>query len=228
MPGFAIGAVLEREDPRDAFVSIKHTGVEALPSGAHVGTSSLRRQAQLKALRPDLRVSPLRGNVDTRLKKLEAGEYDAIILAQSGLKRLQRTEYVRALLDPKVMCPAAGQGALAIEIREGDEATASHIGFFDHLPTRKATLCERAVLHALGGGCQVPIGVQAQVVEPLIRAQAVVARPDGSQVIRLSLEGDAKQPTKVGDELGRELLAAGAERILDDVYRSGAVVPQQP
>jgi hydroxymethylbilane synthase len=228
MPGFAIGAVLEREDPRDAFVSIKHAGVEALPQGAHVGTSSLRRQAQLKALRPDLRVSPLRGNVDTRLKKLEAGEYDAIILAQSGLKRLQRTEYVRALLDPKVMCPAAGQGALAIEIREGDEATASHIGFFDHLPTRKATLCERAVLHALGGGCQVPIGVQAQVVEPLIRAQAVVARPDGSQVIRLSLEGDAKQPTKVGDELGRELLAAGAERILDDVYRSGAVVPQQP
>src|SRR5689334_16539728 len=142
MPGFAIGAVLEREDPRDAFVSLKYASVESLPQQAHVGTSSLRRQAQLKALRPDLRVSPLRGNVDTRLRKLEVGEYDAIILAQSGLKRLQRTENVRALLDPKLMCPAAGQGALAIEIRDGDAATAEHIAFFDHLPTRKATLCE--------------------------------------------------------------------------------------
>ena len=228
MPGFAIGAVLEREDPRDAFVSLQYRNVETLPQGAHVGTSSLRRQAQLKAIRPDLRVSALRGNVDTRLRKLEAGEYDAIILAQSGLKRLQRTENVRALLDAKVMCPAAGQGALAIEIRDGDAATAEHIAFFDHIPTRKATLCERAVLNALGGGCQVPIGVHAQVADPVIRVQAVVARPDGSQTIRLSLEGDAKQPKQVGDELGRELLAAGAQKILEDVYRSGAAVPQQP
>jgi len=228
MPGFAIGAVLEREDPRDAFVSVQYANVESLPQNAHVGTSSLRRQAQLKAIRSDLRVSPLRGNVDTRLKKLEAGEYDAIILAHSGLKRLQRTENVRALLDAKLMCPAAGQGALAIEIRDGDAATAEHIVFFDHLPTRKATLCERAVLNALGGGCQVPIGVHAQVADPVIRVQAVVARPDGSQVIRLSLEGDAKQPKQVGDELGRELLAAGAQKILDDVYRTGAAVPQQP
>lgn len=228
MPGFAIGAVLEREDPRDAFVAMKYASVESLPHDAHVGTSSLRRQAQLKTMRLDLRVSPLRGNVDTRLKKLEAGEYDAIILAQSGLKRLQRTENVRALLDPKVMCPAAGQGALAIEIREGDQETGAHIQFLDHLPTRKATLCERAVLNALGGGCQVPIGVYAQVAENVIRVQAVVARPDGSEVIRLSLEGDANQPMHVGNELGRELLAAGAQKILDEVYRSGAAVPQQP
>ena len=228
MPGFAIGAVLEREDPRDAFVSLKYASVESLPQRAHVGTSSLRRQAQLKAMRSDLRVSPLRGNVDTRLRKLEVGEYDAIILAQSGLKRLQRPENVRALLDAKLMCPAAGQGALAVEIRDGDAATAEHIAFFDHLPTRTATLCERAVLNALGGGCQVPIGVHAQVLDPVIRVQAVVARPDGSQTIRLSLEGDAKQPKQVGDELGRELLAAGAQKILDDVYRSGAAVPQQP
>jgi hydroxymethylbilane synthase len=228
MPGFAIGAVLQREDPRDAFVSARFADVESLPQGAHVGTSSLRRQAQLKAIRSDLRVSPLRGNVDTRLKKLEAGDYDAIILAQSGLKRLQRTENVRALLDAKMMCPAAGQGALAIEVREGDPAAADHIAFLDHLPTRIATLCERAVLNALGGGCQVPIGVHAQVADPVILVQAVVARPDGSEVIRLSLEGDAKQPKQVGDELGRELLAAGAQKILDDVYRSGAAVPQQP
>jgi hydroxymethylbilane synthase len=228
MPGFAIGAVLEREDPRDAFVSLQYANVEALPQGAHVGTSSLRRQAQLKAIRSDLRVSPLRGNVDTRLKKLESGEYDAIILAQSGLKRLQRTENVRALLDAKLMCPPAGQGALAIEIRDGDAVTAEHIAFFDHLATRKATLCERSVLNALGGGCQVPIGVYAQVADHVIRVQAVVARPNGTQTIRLSLEGDAKQPKQVGDELGKELLAAGAQKILDDVYRSGAAVPQQP
>jgi hydroxymethylbilane synthase len=228
MPQFEIGAVLEREDPRDAFVSQRFAAIADLPQGAHVGTSSLRRQAQLKAMRRDLRVSPLRGNVDTRLGKLEAGEYDAIILAQSGLKRLQRTEHVRQLVDPKEMCPAAGQGALAMEIRRGDDITRDHIGFLDHPGTRIATQCERAVLNALGGGCQVPIGVHAVVAENVIRVQAVVARPDGSEVIRLSLESDAAQPLNVGEELGRELLSAGAQRILDDVYRSGAAVPQQP
>jgi hydroxymethylbilane synthase len=228
MPQFEIGAVLEREDPRDAFVSRHFAAVAELPQGAHVGTSSLRRQAQLKAMRRDLRVSPLRGNVDTRLGKLEAGEYDAIILAQSGLKRLQRTEHVRELVDPKMMCPAAGQGALAVEIRRGDDITRDQIAFLDHPGTRIATQCERAVLNALGGGCQVPIGVHAVVAESVIRVQAVVARPDGSEVIRLSLEGDAAQPLNVGEELGRELLAAGAQSILDDVYRSGAAVPQQP
>lgn len=228
MSAFEIGAVLEREDSRDAFVSVEHETVDALPRGAHVGTSSLRRQAQLKAVRPDLRVSPLRGNVDTRLKKLQSGEYDAIVLAQSGLKRLGRTEHVRGLMDTKLMCPAAGQGALAIEIRSGDEQTRSHIVFLDHVPSRIETQCERAMLNALGGGCQVPIGVYAKVIDRVIRVQAVVARPDGSEVIRLSLEGDAEQPVSVGQELGRELLAAGAQKILDDVYRSGAAVPQQP
>jgi hydroxymethylbilane synthase len=228
MPEFEIGAVLEREDPRDAFVSVHHKNVDALPGSAHVGTCSLRRQAQLKATRADLKVSPLRGNVDTRLKKLQSGEYDAIILAQSGLKRLGRTEHVRELMDTKHMCPAAGQGALAIEIRYGDEHTRSHIAFLDHAPSRIETQCERAVLNALGGGCQVPIGVYAKAVERVIRVQAVVARPDGSEVIRLSLEGDAQQPVSVGQELGRELLAAGAQKILDAVYNSGAAVPQQP
>jgi hydroxymethylbilane synthase len=126
------------------------------------------------------------------------------------------------------MCPAAGQGALAIEIRAGDEQTRSHIGFLEHAPSRIETQCERSVLNALGGGCQVPIGVYAKVIDRVIRVQAVAARPDGSEVIRLSLEGDAQQPLSVGEELGRELLAAGAQRILDDVYRSGAAVPQQP
>lgn len=228
MPGFDIGAVLPREDARDAFVSQRYASTEDLPRGSHVGTSSLRRQAQLLALRNDLRVSPLRGNVDTRLRKLESGEYDAIILAQSGLKRLQRTELVRELMDPKVMCPAAGQGALAIELRAGDERTRPCVRFLDDASTRAAIACERAVLHALGGGCQVPIGVHAIRSEAVLRVQAVVAAPDGSKVIRLSLEGDAAQPVHVGEELGRELLAAGAQAILDDVYGSGAVVPQQP
>jgi hydroxymethylbilane synthase len=228
MPGFEIGAVLKREDPRDAFVSVKYPSVDDLPPGAHVGTSSLRRQAQLKAARKDLRISPLRGNVDSRLKKLESGEYDAIILACSGLERLQRKENVREIIDPKLMCPAAGQGALAIEIRKGDSATRDLISFFDHPSSRIETACERAVLNALGGGCQVPIGVHAQVAGPVLRVQAVVARPDGRQVIRLSIEGDAAQPLSVGEELGRELLTAGAERILADVYGSGVAVPQQP
>ena len=228
LPGFEIAAVLEREDARDAFVSEKFDSVRALPPNAHVGTSSLRRQAQLMAVRSDLRISPLRGNVDTRLKKLESGEYDAIILAQSGLNRLQRTKLVRERIDPKMMCPAAGQGALAIEIRSGDEATRAHIGFLDHAATRTAVACERAVLNALGGGCQVPIGVHAVQADKVLRVQAVVASPDGKNAIRLSLEGDAAQPLRVGEELGRELLAAGAQKILDDVYASGAAVPQQP
>ena len=228
MPLFEIGAVLEREDPRDAFVSVKHASVKDLPPAAHVGTSSLRRQAQLKAARKDLHISPLRGNVDSRLKKLESGEYDAIILAYSGLERLQRKENIREAMDPAFMCPAAGQGALAIEIRKGDSPIRELIAFLDHAPSRTETLCERAVLNALGGGCQVPIGVHAQVAGQVLRVQAVVARPDGSEVIRLSIEGDAGQPVNVGEELGRELLSAGSARILADVYGSGAAVPQQP
>lgn len=228
-PRFAIGAMPKREDARDAFVSARYDSIQRLPQAAHVGTSSLRRQAQLAALRADLRLSPLRGNVDTRLKKLESGEFDAVILAQSGLNRLGRTDHVRAVLDAGVMCPAAGQGALAIEVRTDDPKTSGAIRFLDHAETRIATTCERAVLHALGGGCQVPIGAHAIVFEKFVRVQAVVARPDGSEVIRLSLEGDAAQPRSVGEELGRQLLAAGARSILDDVYARGeAAVPQQP
>lgn len=228
MPGYEIAAVLEREDARDAFVSEKFDSVQALPPNARVGTSSLRRQAQLMAMRNDLRISPLRGNVDTRLKKLESGEYDAVILAQSGLNRLGRTELVRERIDPMTMCPAAGQGALAIEIRADDRALRQSLQFLEHAPTRTAVACERAVLNALGGGCQVPIGVHAVQAGNVLRVQAVVASPDGKKVIRLSLEGDAAQPAHVGEELGRELLQAGAQKILDDVYGSGAAVPQQP
>src|SRR5206468_7371815 len=160
--GFEIAAITERQDPRDAFCSQHYSSVEDLRQGARVGTSSLRRQAQLKAIRPDLDIHPLRGNVDTRLRKLEAGEYDAIILAAAGLNRLGKTELVKQVIPAEIMCPAAGQGALGIEIRAGDTATRQFLAFLDDPDARATTTCERALLNKLGGGCQVPIGASAQ------------------------------------------------------------------
>ena len=145
-PGFEIAAVTTRENPRDVFCSRKYGSIEELPRGARVGTSSLRRQAQLKAVRPDLDIHPLRGNVDTRLRKLEAGEYDAIILAAAGLNRLGKTQLVRQVIPADVMCPAAGQGALGIEIRAGDSITRQHLAFLDDAASRATTTCERALL----------------------------------------------------------------------------------
>src|SRR5579863_9527040 len=162
-PGFEIAAITERQDPRDAFCSRNYSKIEDLPQHARVGTSSLRRQAQLKAIRPDLDIHPLRGNVDTRLRKLEQGEYDAIILASAGLKRLGRTELIKQIIPAEIMCPAAGQGALGIEIRQGDAATRQHLEFLNDPAARAATTCERALLNSLGGGCQVPIGAFAEV-----------------------------------------------------------------
>ena len=162
-PGFDLAAITEREDPRDAFCSRHYTRIEDLPQNARVGTSSLRRQAQLKAIRPDLEIHPLRGNVDTRLRKLEQGEYDAIILASAGLKRLGKTELIKQIIPPEIMCPAAGQGALGIEIRARDTATREFLEFLNDPTARAATTCERALLNRLGGGCQVPIGAFATV-----------------------------------------------------------------
>src|SRR5215470_6391121 len=145
--GFEIAAITKRENPRDVFCSKKFNSVEELPQGARVGTSSLRRQAQLKALRPDLEIHPLRGNVDTRLRKLEAGEYDAIILAAAGVHRLGKTSSVRQRIPANIMCPAAGQGALAIEVRAGDNTTAKHLEFLNDHSARATTTCERALLN---------------------------------------------------------------------------------
>src|SRR2546421_3290443 len=148
---FTLEAIMEREDPRDVFVSKNYSSIATLPRGARVGTSSLRRVAQLKAQRHDLEVLPLRGNVDTRIRKMEEGEYFAIILAAAGVRRLGRMEWVRELLDPEVMCPAAGQGALAIETRAGDNEGLTHLKVLNHEPSRRAVFCERAALNALGG-----------------------------------------------------------------------------
>src|SRR5580700_10771070 len=177
---FEIAAVTAREDARDVFCSAKFASIEALPQQANVGTSSLRRQAQLMALRPDLRIHPLRGNVDKRLRKLESGDYDAIILAAAGLNRLGKTQLVRQVIPVEVMTPAAGQGALGIEIRNGDSATRSLLAFLDDAAARATTTCERALLNKLGGGCQVPIGAFAEIEGRRIRLNALVADPDGS------------------------------------------------
>jgi hydroxymethylbilane synthase len=252
-PGFEIAAITQREDPRDAFCARLYSKVEDLPHGACVGTSSLRRQAQLKAIRPDLDIHPLRGNVDTRLRKLEQGEYDAIILAAAGLKRLGKTELIKQIIPPEIMCPAAGQGALGIEIREGDAATRQHLEFLNDPAARAATTCERALLNSLGGGCQVPIGAFAEVrfakdreghdfsradkapgeqpasaAEGRLHLDAIVADPDGSKLLRESRDGNLNDPEMLGDAVGETLLKRGGDKILEAVYGRGLAVPQQP
>jgi hydroxymethylbilane synthase len=225
-PEFEIAAITERQNPRDAFLSQHFDSIAALPEHARVGTSSLRRQAQLKATRPDLTVFPLRGNVDTRLRKLEEGEYDAIILASAGLNRLGLTQRIRETLSADIMCPAAGQGALGIEIRAGDVEIRQHLEFLNHAATRISTIAERALLNELGGGCQVPIGAFAEVSGNEIKLVGVVARPDGATVIRETRTGT--DPQKLGQELGQSLLNKGGREILSEVYGVTAVAPSQP
>jgi hydroxymethylbilane synthase len=223
---FEIAAIPEREDPRDAFCSPKFANFDELPQGARVGTSSLRRQAQLKALRSDLEILALRGNVDSRLRKLEAGEYDAVILAVAGLKRLGRAELVRQMLAADVMCPAAGQGALAIQIRAGDSTTHAVLSSLDDASARATTACERALLTKLGGGCQVPIGALAEIGDGGLHLQAIVANPDGSKLLRESRHGS--DPVALGEAVGALLLAQGGAAILQDIYRQEVPAAQQP
>src|SRR6202162_5646763 len=213
-PGFEIAAITKREDARDAFCSRLYSKIDDLPRRARVGTSSLRRQAQLKPLRPDLDIHPLRGNVDTRLRKLEQGEYDAIILASSGLKRLGKTELVQQIIPAEIMCPAAGQGALGIEIREGDAATRKHLEFMNDPAARSATTCERALLNSLGGGCQVPIGAFAEIRNGKLHLDAIVADPDGSKLLRESRDGDLNDPEALGNAVGETLLTRGGDGLL--------------
>ncbi len=184
--GFEIAAIPVREDARDVFCSRQYGSIKDLPNGARVGTSSLRRQAQLKALRPDLGIHPLRGNVDSRLRKLEAGDYAAIILAAAGLNRLGKRQWIRQVLAANLMCPAAGQGALAVEIRKDDLRVSKHVEFLDDKAARMTTSCERALLNKMGGGCQVPIGALAEAMDGRLHLEAVVARPDGTKVLRES------------------------------------------
>lgn len=225
-PGFEIAAIPEREDPRDAFCSVHYGSIEQLPRKARVGTSSLRRTAQLKAIRPDLDICSLRGNVDTRLRKLQDGEYDAIILAAAGLNRLGKRELIRETISADKMCPAAGQGALAVEIRAGDSANGDSLAFLDNAAARAETTCERALLNKFGGGCQVPIGALAEVRGQRLHLTGVVARSDGTQVLREICEGI--DPLQLGEAVGECLLKMGADVILREVYGLTVTTPEQP
>jgi hydroxymethylbilane synthase len=223
---FELAAIMKREDPRDAFISVKFSSLDELPHGAKVGTSSLRRQCQLKAVRPDLEIFPLRGNVDTRIRKLESGEYDAIILAAAGVRRLGLETHVRSRISADIMCPAVGQGALAIETRRGDQQTKTLLAFLNDADTHAAIDCERALLGSLGGGCQVPIGAYAEKRGGRLYLRAMVGRPDGSQILRE--QADGTDGVKLGRETAQTLLWRGGDKILNDVYAQEVAVPKRP
>ncbi len=218
--GLTLGVFPRREDPRDVLVSRTGATLDALPEGAAVGTGSLRRQAQLLDHRPDLKVVPLRGNVDTRLRKLDAGEVDAIVLAAAGLRRLGLETRITEFLPPTRMLPAIGQGALAIELRERDLAgdLGAIVVPLDHAETRAAVLAERAFLRRLGGDCQTPVAAHAGIAAGRLDLRAVVASPDGVRVVRGEMNGDAARGEALGAALAEDLLARGARAILDALH----------
>ncbi|SAI56965.1 porphobilinogen deaminase [Bordetella ansorpii] len=213
-PPFELCTVLERADPRDAFVSNDYASLAELPDGAVVGTSSLRRESQLRARHPRLRVQPLRGNLDTRLGKLDRGEYAAIILAAAGLQRLELGGRIRALIDPADSLPAAGQGALGIEIRDDRPDLRAWLAPLAHPDTAACAAAERAVSRALGGSCQVPLAAYACVQNGQLSLQALVASPDGTRIVRADGQGDATHAADIGADVARRLLADGAQDIL--------------
>jgi hydroxymethylbilane synthase len=213
---FTIAAIPPRADARDAFVSVNFESFAALPSGARIGTSSLRRQAQLRSVRSDLQFLEFRGNVDTRLRKLSEGEADAIILASAGLERLERTEYLRERFPALILCPAAGQGALAIETRADDKATVEALAALDDANTRFAVTAERAALAALGGGCQVPIGIHCLCSTAGFSITGAVAAPNGEGIVRAELEHqEGTSSTALGQKLAERLLEQGARSLLE-------------
>lgn len=212
--GFALGAILEREDPRDAFVSGKFAALDALPAGAVVGTSSLRREAQLRSRYPQLVVNSLRGNLDTRLAKLDRGEHDAIILAAAGLKRLGLGARIRSVLTVEQSLPAAGQGALAIEYRAERADIAACLAPLNHRATELAVRAERAVSRALGGSCQLPLAAYASAGASTLDLRGLVASPDGRDMISAAVSGPSGSPEELGARLAAELRAQGADRIL--------------
>jgi hydroxymethylbilane synthase len=207
--GLTLAAIPEREDPRDAFIG---KPLAELGAGSKVGTSSLRRAAQLHALGRGLVTENLRGNVDTRLRKLDEGDYDAIVLAAAGLRRLGWADRIRELIDPDVMCPAAGQGALAIETRDDGGVAQQVTGGLNHAATNAAVTAERSLLATLEGGCEVPIGAYAHFEGRVLHLTAIVASPDGTRMMREKASGC--EPVTLGRELGERMLASGAREIL--------------
>ncbi len=217
--GLGLVTICEREDPRDAFVSPKYARLENLPEGSIVGTSSLRRQCQLREIRPDLIVRDLRGNVGTRLAKLDNGDYDAIILAAAGLKRLELEERIRYALPPEQSLPAVGQGAVGIECRLNDTRTQALLAPLNDIDTATRVSAERAMNTRLEGGCQVPIGSYSELNGDEIWLRALVGKPDGTLIIRGERRGPRAKAAELGVSLAEELLERGAREILEDVYQ---------
>ncbi|MBI5407521.1 MAG: hydroxymethylbilane synthase [Nitrospirae bacterium] len=218
--GLCIAAVPKREDPRDVLISRDGSGFLHLPHGAHVGTSSLRRISQLLNQRPDLRITPLRGNLDTRLKKLDSGAFDAIVLAAAGIRRLGWEGRITEYLPITISLPAIGQGALCIECRKGDTTVFERINGMDHPETRICVRAERAFLKRLEGGCQVPIGAYATIVQGVLEIEGLVASVDGGRMVREKRAAGIDNPEKLGVSLAESLLAQGGEEILREVYEA--------
>ncbi|SFI18047.1 hydroxymethylbilane synthase [Nitrosomonas sp. Nm34] len=213
-PGFMLAAITEREDPRDAFVSNKYTHLDELPAGSIVGTSSLRRESQLHARYPHLQVQPLRGNVQTRLRKLDEGQFAAIILAAAGLKRLELTYRITSLLEPEISLPAVGQGALGIECRDDRADLASLMQPLHHAETAYCVEAERAMSRVLGGSCQVPLGGFAEITDDVLTLRGFVANPDGTNMINDKLSGKPEDGITLGQRLAESLRKQGADEIL--------------
>ncbi|CAM4282378.1 hydroxymethylbilane synthase [Pseudoalteromonas byunsanensis] len=217
--GLELYTICEREDPRDAFVSNSYKQLSELPQGAVVGTSSLRRQCQIRALRPDLDIRDLRGNVNTRLAKLDNGDYDAIILAAAGLLRLEMSDRIASYIEPEQSLPANGQGAVGIECRSDDTLTKRLLVPLEHAQTRVRVLAERAMNRRLEGGCQVPIGAYAEVSGDQVSLRGLVGSVDGKEILRAQVSGHSKHAEQLGTELAEQLLAQGADKILAEVYK---------
>ncbi|RCU45503.1 MULTISPECIES: hydroxymethylbilane synthase [Corallincola] len=216
--GLLLHTICEREDPRDAFVSNHFASIDELPAGSVVGTSSLRRQCQLRSKRPDLVIKDLRGNVNTRLAKLDAGEYDAIILATAGLLRLEMPQRIRAKLSPEQILPAVGQGAVGIECRADDLQTQSLLAALQHEATTARVTTERAMNLRLQGGCQVPIGSYAEIVDQQLWLRGLVGHPDGSVMYTAEARAPIADAVSLGHQVADDLLAQGADKVLAEVY----------
>jgi len=213
-PGLKLVAFPQRVNPCDALICAVHSGLADLPTGARIGTGSPRRSSQLLAYRPDLKIVDMKGNVDTRLRKLVAGQCDAMVLAMAGLERLNLLHHVTEVIAPEVMLPAVGQGALGLEARTEDGQMRALLGCLDDVAVRAAVVAERAFLHRLGGGCRVPIAAHGKLGGDLMLLNGLVARPDGSEVLRDQLSGAPREAEALGRELGDRLLAAGAASLL--------------
>lgn len=215
--GLEIASVSQREDARDVLVSMKANSLSRLPRGASIGTSSLRRAAQLKSFRPDLDICDIRGNIDTRLRKVSDGQFDGIILAAAGLIRLGWEEQITDYLSMDICLPAVAQGALAIEVREEDDEIKRLVSFVNHKATRQAITAEQVFLRFLGGGCHTPIAAFGKISSGVLELEGMVSTPDGGKLLRARVKGSAELPEEVGSLLGEKLVALGAREILGGI-----------